>query len=65
MITLSKPNAGFLQILSNYRASSILAKAYLALDANGQGDLKNWVGTGPFVVESVDGTTGSDPQAAR
>jgi peptide/nickel transport system substrate-binding protein len=26
-ITLSKPNAGFLQILSNYRASSILAQA--------------------------------------
>lgn len=57
-ITLSKPNAGFLQILSNYRASSILAKEYVALDANGQGDLKNWVGTGPFVVDSVDGTTG-------
>lgn len=57
-ITLTKPNAGFLQILSNYRASSILAKEYLALDANGQGDLKNWIGTGPFVVASVDGTTG-------
>jgi len=57
-ITLSKPNAGFLQILSNYRASSILAKEFLALDANGQGDLTNWVGTGPIVVESVNGTTG-------
>ena len=58
IITLTKPNAGFLQILSNYRASSILAKPFLALDANGQGDVKNWIGTGPFVVESVDGTTG-------
>lgn len=57
-ITLSKPNAGFLQILSNYRASSILAKEFLSLDVNGQGDLNNWVGTGPFVVESVTGTTG-------
>ncbi len=57
-ITLSKPNAGFLQILSNYRASSILARPFLQLDANGQGDLKNWIGTGPFVVESVNGTTG-------
>lgn len=57
-IRLTQPNAGFLQILSNYRASSILGKPYLALDLNGQGDLENWVGTGPFVVESVDGTTG-------
>jgi len=57
-IRLTQPNAGFLQILSNYRASSILAQPYLALDLNGQGDLRNWVGTGPFVVESVDGTTG-------
>ena len=36
-ISLSKPNAGFLQILSNYRASSILAKSYLALDFNARG----------------------------
>ena len=57
-ISLSKPNAGFLQILSNYRASSILAKPYLALDLNARGILTNWIGTGPFVVESVDGTTG-------
>lgn len=57
-VTLGKPNAAFLQVLSNYRASSILAKPFLLLDANGQGDLDNWVGTGPFVVESVSGTTG-------
>jgi len=57
-VRLTKPNAGFLQILSNYRASSILAKPYLALDLNGHGDLNNWIGTGPFVVESVSGTTG-------
>ncbi|MGW6129087.1 ABC transporter substrate-binding protein [Cellulomonas sp. NPDC055163] len=57
-VRLSKPNAGFLQILSNYRASSILAQPYLATDLNGHGDLTNWIGTGPFVVESVEGTTG-------
>lgn len=58
VVRLSKPNVGFVQILSNYRASSILGKATLAKDLNGQGDLRNWVGTGPFVVESVTGTTG-------
>ncbi|MCW2560957.1 MAG: transporter substrate-binding protein [Mycobacterium sp.] len=58
VVKLSKPNAGFIQILSNYRASSILGKATLEKDLNGQGDLRNWVGTGPFVVESVSGTTG-------
>jgi peptide/nickel transport system substrate-binding protein len=57
-VRLSKPNAAFLQVLSNYRASSILGKSYLTKDLNGQGDLHNWVGTGPFVVESVDGTNG-------
>ncbi|MGW6195795.1 ABC transporter substrate-binding protein [Kribbella sp. NPDC055110] len=57
-VTLSKPNAGFLQVLSNYRASSILGKPFLKQDLNGQGKLENWVGTGPFVVEKVDGTTG-------
>ncbi len=57
-VKLSKPNVGFIQILSNYRASSILGKATLARDLNGQGDLRNWVGTGPFVVDSVTGTTG-------
>ncbi|GAA3969377.1 ABC transporter substrate-binding protein [Gordonia caeni] len=58
VVKLSKPNSGFLQILSNYRASSILGSSFLAHDLNGQSDLRNWVGTGPFVVESVDGTTG-------
>lgn len=57
-VKLSKPNAAFLQVLSNYRASSILGKPFLEQDLNGQGDLKNWVGTGPFVVDEVDGTTG-------
>jgi peptide/nickel transport system substrate-binding protein len=32
---LSKPNAAFLQVLSNYRASSILGKSYLAQHLNG------------------------------
>lgn len=58
VVKLSKPNAGFLQILSNYRASSILAKPFLARDLNGQGQLENWIGTGPFVVDEVSGTTG-------
>lgn len=57
-VKLSKPNAGFIQILSNYRASSILGKSYLEKDLNGQGDASNIVGTGPFTVDSVDGTTG-------
>lgn len=57
VVRLAKPNAGFIQILSNYRASSILGASTLAKDLNGQSDLRNWVGTGPFVVESVDGTT--------
>jgi peptide/nickel transport system substrate-binding protein len=58
VVRLSKPNAGFIQILSNYRASSILAQSLLERDLNGQSDVRNWVGTGPFVVESVNGTTG-------
>ncbi len=57
-VKLSKPNAAFLQVLSNYRASSILAKEFVELDANGQGQAKNWIGTGPFVISEVDGTTG-------
>ncbi|UZF56552.1 ABC transporter substrate-binding protein [Gordonia polyisoprenivorans] len=58
VVKLSKPNAGFLQILSNYRASSILGKSYLDRDLNGQSEARNIVGTGPFVVDSVNGTTG-------
>jgi peptide/nickel transport system substrate-binding protein len=57
-VKISKPNAAFLQVLSNYRASSILGKPFLKQDLNGQGKLENWVGTGPYVVEKVDGTTG-------
>ncbi len=58
VVRLSEPNAGFIQVLSNYRASSILGRSTLERDLNGQSDLRNWVGTGPFVVESVSGTTG-------
>lgn len=58
-VSLKTPDASFLQVLSNYRASTILSKEYRALDLNGQGKLENWVGTGPFVVEKVDGTTGA------
>ncbi|MBB4135407.1 ABC transporter substrate-binding protein [Gordonia humi] len=58
VVRLTEPNAAFLQLFSNYRASSILANSFLDRDLNGQSDLKNWVGTGPFVVDSVDGTNG-------
>ncbi|MEZ5152311.1 ABC transporter substrate-binding protein [Rhodococcus zopfii] len=58
VVRLSQPNAGFIQVLSNYRASSILGRSTLERDLNGQSDLRNWVGTGPFVVESVTGTSG-------
>ena len=57
IVRLSEPNAGFLQVLSNYRASSVLGNSFLDRDLNGQSDLRNWVGTGPFVVESVKGTS--------
>ncbi|WOC11443.1 ABC transporter substrate-binding protein [Gordonia sp. MP11Mi] len=58
VIRLTKPNAAFIQFLSNYRASSILGNSYLDRDLNGQSELTNWVGTGPFVVESVNGING-------
>ena len=57
-VKLKAPDAGFLQVLSNYRASTILGKPFLAQNLEGQGRAKNWVGTGPFVVDSVSGTTG-------
>ncbi len=57
-ISFTKPNAGFLQVASTYRAGSILARPFLDKDLNGQGQARNWIGSGPFVVESVDGTTG-------
>lgn len=57
-VSFTKPNVGFLQVASFYRAGSILAKPFLAQDLNGQGQAKNWIGSGPFVVDSVNGTTG-------
>lgn len=57
-VAFTKPNAGFLQAASFYRSGSILAKPFLEQDLNGQGQAKNWIGSGPFVVESVDGNTG-------
>ncbi|MGV9823260.1 ABC transporter substrate-binding protein [Nocardia xishanensis] len=57
-VSFTKPNAGFLQVASFYRAGSILAKPYLQKDLNGQGQVTNWIGSGPFVVESVNGNTG-------
>ncbi|MFF2397310.1 ABC transporter substrate-binding protein [Nocardia sp. NPDC058114] len=57
-VAFTKPNAGFLQVASFYRAGSILAKPFLERDLNGQSQAKNWIGSGPFVVESVTGNTG-------
>lgn len=57
-VNFSKPNVGFLQVTSFYRAGSILAKPFLERDLNGQGQAQNWIASGPFVVESVNGTTG-------
>ncbi|MGQ4615515.1 ABC transporter substrate-binding protein [Nocardia sp. R7R-8] len=57
-VAFTKPNAGFLQVASFYRVGSILAKPFLQKDLNGQGQVKNWIGSGPFVVESVDGNNG-------
>ncbi|WP_040801994.1 ABC transporter substrate-binding protein [Nocardia higoensis] len=57
-VRFTKPNAGFLQVVSFYRTGSILARPYLALDLNAQGQAQNWIASGPFVVESVQGTTG-------
>src|SRR6478735_4169780 len=55
--TFSKPNAGFLQVTSVYR-SGILAQSYLDLDWNDQGLAENLIGSGPFVIDSTDGTSG-------
>ncbi len=57
-VSFTKPNAGFLQVISAYRAGSILAAPFLGKDLNGQGQAQNWIGSGPFVVDSVNGTTG-------
>ncbi|WP_278265785.1 ABC transporter substrate-binding protein [Nocardia sp. AG03] len=57
-VAFTKPNAGFLQVASFYRAGSILARPFLEKDLNGQGQAKNWIGSGPFVVASVEGNSG-------
>jgi peptide/nickel transport system substrate-binding protein len=54
--TFSKPNAGFLQVTSIYR-TGILATSYLESDWNAQGQAENLIGSGPFVVDTVDGTS--------
>lgn len=54
--TFTRPNAGFLQVTSVYR-SGILAQSYLDADWNEQGQLENVIGSGPFVLESVSGTS--------
>ncbi|MEU0927827.1 ABC transporter substrate-binding protein [Streptomyces malaysiensis] len=55
-VTLSKPNAGFLQVLSIYR-TGILAESYLKKDWNDKGKLTSLIGSGPFVVAGGNGTT--------
>lgn len=54
-IKLDTPDAGFLQVLSNYRASAILAESYVKRDLAGQSKIQNWVGTGPFRYAGGDG----------
>ncbi|MFE6164021.1 ABC transporter substrate-binding protein [Streptomyces sp. NPDC056486] len=54
-VTLSKPNTGFLQLLSFYR-TGILAESYLKKDWKKQGELTGLVGSGPFVVSGGNGT---------
>ncbi|WP_435131027.1 ABC transporter substrate-binding protein [Actinacidiphila sp. bgisy144] len=54
-IRLNTPDAGFLQVLSNYRASTILAESYVKLNLAGQSKVQNWVGTGPFRYAGGDG----------
>ncbi|MDQ1105259.1 ABC transporter substrate-binding protein [Nocardioides zeae] len=56
-INFTEPNAGFLQVTSIYR-SGILAQSYLDLDWNAKGQAENLIGSGPFVVADVEGTTG-------
>lgn len=55
-VTLSKPNAGFLQVLSIYR-TGILAESYLKKNWNDKGKLTSLIGSGPFVVAGGNGTT--------
>ncbi|WP_063729566.1 ABC transporter substrate-binding protein [Streptomyces sp. RTd22] len=55
-VSLSKPNAGFLQVLSIYR-TGILAESYLKKNRNDQGKLTSLIGSGPFVVAGGNGTT--------
>ncbi|MFC9224237.1 ABC transporter substrate-binding protein [Streptomyces hygroscopicus] len=54
-IKLNTPDAGFLQVLSNYRASTILAESYVKRNLAGQSKIQNWVGTGPFTYAGGDG----------
>jgi peptide/nickel transport system substrate-binding protein len=55
-VKLSKPNAGFLQVLSIYR-TGILAESYLKKNWSEQGQLSSLVGSGPFVVAGGNGVT--------
>ncbi len=58
-VKLSKPNAGFLQVLSIYR-TGILAESYLKKNWSEQGQLASLVGSGPFVVAGGNGVTSVD-----
>lgn len=55
-VKLSKPDAGFLQVLSIYR-TGILAESYLKKNWSEQGQLSSLIGSGPFVVSGGNGVT--------
>lgn len=54
-IKLKQPDAAFAQLMSNYRASTILAESFVKQNLAGQSKISNWVGTGPFEYASGDG----------
>jgi peptide/nickel transport system substrate-binding protein len=57
-VNLSEPDAGWLQATSVYRAGSFVALSTLAKGAAERGIAANAIGSGPFVYESGNGTTG-------
>lgn len=57
-VKLSEPDAGWLQATSVYRAGSFVALSTLKKGASERGLVANAIGSGPFVYDSGNGTTG-------